>query len=60
MADPEFLEWAAGYDSGPPYGRSLAKIEAWLAERNCPVVRLEGDLSVEERCARLLTYYADC
>jgi uridine kinase len=53
-ADPEFLEWAAGYDTGPPYGRSLAKHTAWLSKRSCPVLRLEGDLTVDERCTRVL------
>ncbi|WAS97296.1 AAA family ATPase [Nannocystis punicea] len=53
-ADPEFLDWAAAYDEGPPSGRSLAKHRAWLAERSCPVLRLEGDLSVEERARRVL------
>lgn len=48
-ADPAFLEWAAQYDQGPPEGRSLAKHESWLAGRACPVLRIEGDTSVEER-----------
>jgi hypothetical protein len=54
MADPAFLAWAAQYDEGPPEGRSLAKHNAWLAERRCPVVRLEGDLTVAERLRRVL------
>jgi len=48
-ADPEFLAWAADYDTGPTGGRSLAKHEAWLAARKCKVLRLEGDLTVERR-----------
>lgn len=48
-ADPAFLEWAAQYDEGPPEGRSLAKHLAWLSKRNCPVIRIDGDLSTEER-----------
>jgi adenylate kinase family enzyme len=51
QADPAFLDWAAQYDEGPPMGRSLAKHEAWLAARQCPVLRIEGDTSVEQRCA---------
>jgi uridine kinase len=50
---PAFLAWAAQYDAGPPTGRSLATHEAWLAARRCPVIRLEGDLSVEARLALL-------
>ena len=53
-ADPDFLQWASEYDTGPSEGRSLAKHEAWLAQRSCPVLRLEGDLSVSERVARVL------
>lgn len=53
-ADPAFLAWAAQYEEGPPEGRSLAKHLAWLALRTCPVLSLEGDLSVAERLARVL------
>jgi hypothetical protein len=52
--DRDFLEWAAQYDEGPPEGRSLAKHQAWLASRGCPVLRLEEDLSVDERLQRVL------
>lgn len=54
--DPAFLEWAAQYDTGPPSGRSLQKQEAWLVTLACPVIRIEGDLSVEERLARIEPY----
>jgi adenylate kinase family enzyme len=54
MTDPAFLEWASQYDVGPPEGRSLAKHQAWLAVRKCPVLRLEGDLPVGERMRRVL------
>jgi len=36
----EFIEWAAAYDSGTRNGRSLLKHEAWLAELNCPTIRI--------------------
>lgn len=48
-ADPAFLQWASEYDQGPSEGRSLAKHLAWLAARKCPVLRLDGGASVEER-----------
>lgn len=35
-----FLEWAASYDGGTIYGRSLAKHEAWLATVKCPVIQV--------------------
>jgi hypothetical protein len=53
-ADPEFLEWAAQYDAGFLGGRSLAKHQAWLAARICPVIELRGDLSVRERMDAVL------
>ena len=52
-ADPAFLLWASQYDAGPPEGRSLSKHRAWLAARRCPVLELDGDLSVNERLARI-------
>lgn len=54
QVDADFLEWAAQYDEGKMTGRSLARHEQWLAERSCEIVRLDGDLSVEERVARSL------
>jgi len=53
-ADPLFLEWAAQYDEGRMDGRSLAKHERWLSARSCPVLRMEGDISINERVARVL------
>jgi adenylate kinase family enzyme len=53
-ADPLFLEWAAQYDDGRMDGRSLAKHERWLSARSCPVLRMDGDISVDERVARVL------
>jgi len=53
-ADPEFLEWAAHYDVGPKEGRSLAKHRAWLRERHCPILELEGDMTVSDRMAAVL------
>lgn len=49
-ADPEFMEWASQYDNGTSVGRSLVNHKKWLAGRECRVLNIEGDLSVEERC----------
>lgn len=38
-----FLDWAAGYENGPPQQRSRAMHEAWLTGLACPVLRLEGE-----------------
>jgi hypothetical protein len=44
-----FLEWAASYDEGGLDMRSLARHTAWLAALRCPIVRLEGEISVEKQ-----------
>jgi adenylate kinase family enzyme len=53
--EADFLAWAAQYDEGRRAGRSLAIHERWLAQRSCQLIRIDGDLSVEERVARCLT-----
>ncbi len=53
-ADPEFLQWASEYDMGPVGGRSLEKHEKWLSQRECKILRIEGDLSVQQRCALVI------
>ena len=45
--NPAFLEWAAQYDAGPKEGRSLTRHNTWLATRQCQVIRLEGNCSVD-------------
>lgn len=52
-ADPDFLEWAAQYDQGTAPGRSLARHQAWLEQCSCPVIRLEGAMSVLEQIEAL-------
>lgn len=52
--DQYFLDWAAEYDAGTATGRSLSRHRAWLAARRCPVIELHGDLSVDERVARVV------
>ena len=58
-ADEEFLEWAAQYDAGNLGGRSLAKHQAWLSARTCPVLELRGDLSVGQRVAAVLKHLSN-
>jgi hypothetical protein len=52
----EFIAWAAGYDDDPPTSqtRNRRRQHEWLGERRCPVLRLEGDLTVAERVTRTL------
>lgn len=54
QAKPEFLAWAAQYDEGGVPGRSLAGHQEWLSVRTCFVLRLEGDMSVEDRVRQIL------
>ena len=49
-----FLEWAAAYDCGDREGRSLQRHEAWLAKLPCPVLRIEGDMPVDQLMERVL------
>ena len=48
-ADAEFLVWAAQYDVGTALGRTLANQRAWLSTKTCPIITIEGDVTVEER-----------
>lgn len=48
------MEWAALYDTAGPEVRSRALHEEWMAGLNCDVMRLEGDMQVEERVAAVL------
>ena len=41
-ADPQFLDWAAQYDTGTTRGRNLARHRAWLAQRSTPILELDG------------------
>jgi adenylate kinase family enzyme len=52
-ASTEFLEWAGRYETGGLEMRSRAMHEAWLAGLPCPVLRLEGELSIAEQLRRL-------
>jgi len=52
--DDAFLAWAAQYDEGRLAGRSRARQEAWLAGRATRILRLDGDLSTEQRLEAVL------
>ncbi|MEM9916676.1 MAG: hypothetical protein AAF990_01195 [Bacteroidota bacterium] len=45
----DFLDWARQYDDPSFDGKSITQHENWMKRLHCPVLRLEGDLSVEER-----------
>ena len=45
----DFIQWASDYDDGGLNMRSKAMHEQWMASLNCQVLRLEGNMSLEER-----------
>ncbi|OKP77875.1 hypothetical protein A3844_29205 [Paenibacillus helianthi] len=52
-----FMEWAALYDTAGPEVRSRILHEEWMSQLQCPVLRLEGDMTVEERVEAVLKEY---
>jgi adenylate kinase family enzyme len=55
----EFMEWAASYDvPGNRKTRSRLLHEEWMEGLACPVLRLVGDLTTEERLARTRAWLA--
>ncbi|KAB8138095.1 hypothetical protein F9U64_06525 [Gracilibacillus oryzae] len=51
-----FLEWAALYDTAGMEVRSKTLHEHWMADLACPILRLEGDYTVEERVEAVQKY----
>lgn len=54
-----FLDWAVSYDTGGMGMRSRLSEEEWMSRLSCPVLRLEGDISVEEEVDRALARLAE-
>lgn len=50
----DFIEWAAQYDEGRMSGRSLKRHEEWIKNLPCPIVRIEGDVSVDRTITLVL------
>ena len=53
-----FLQWAAAYDGGDVTMRSRALHEQWLRTLPCPIVRIEGDNTTQEKINMLMTTMA--
>src|ERR1700676_4924256 len=49
----EFIEWAKRYETADESMRSIRLHEKWMATLPCRCIRLDGDLTTEERIARL-------
>lgn len=52
----EFIEWAETYDDGDMsiVGRNIKKHNDWLNTLPCEVLRLEGDITLEDKVTRIL------
>jgi len=59
-ASQDFLNWAAQYDQGTATGRSLARHEAWLSSRKCPIIRSQGAAAVEHQVRHVIAILAGC
>lgn len=51
-----FLKWASLYDHAGPEVRSKVLHEQWMDELSCPILRIEGDYSVEKCLAMVKEY----
>lgn len=52
----EFIEWASQYDKGGMEVRSKHLHEQWMSKLSCPVLKIEGNHTVEERVDIVLDY----
>ncbi|MYL47818.1 hypothetical protein GLV94_19460 [Virgibacillus halodenitrificans] len=51
-----FLEWASLYDNAGMEVRSKTLHEHWMTDLSCPILRIEGNYSVEEQVNIVLNY----
>ena len=51
----DFMDWCRSYDTATDFSRNLHLHNRWLEALPCPVLRIEGDPSVEESLARVLS-----
>lgn len=52
----EFMDWAARYDTGGLDIRSRALHDEWQKKLRCPLIELDGSLSVEQLIAKISSY----
>lgn len=48
-----FMTWAAGYEGGGLEMRSRTSHARWMELLDCPVLRIDGDVSTEDRVRRV-------
>ncbi|MDP5275856.1 AAA family ATPase [Chengkuizengella axinellae] len=49
-----FMDWASQYDEAGLNIRSRKSHEKWMSELTCPILRIEGDFTIEERVNKVL------
>ena len=52
----KFTAWANGYDDNTTNGRNLNVHQQWIGKLNCPVLKIEGDTTVDERIERVMQF----
>lgn len=52
----EFMEWASKYDSGDLNIRSRKLHNKWLSELNCNILKIEGDIELEDKINQVIEY----
>ncbi|MGY3213350.1 adenylate kinase [Mucilaginibacter sp. HD30] len=50
----KFTGWANGYDDNSTNGRNLSVHQQWISKLNCPVLKIEGDTTVDERIEQVM------
>ena len=51
--DDEFIAWASEYDNPKFSGINFVKHQNWLSQQKCRVLKIEGNLSIQERINRV-------
>ena len=51
--DDEFMAWASEYDNPKFAGINFIKHQNWLSEQECRILKIEGNLSIQERLNRV-------
>lgn len=52
----EFMEWARSYDKAGNNFRSFTLHEEWQKQISCPVIRMDGTLSMQEQLEQIQGY----
>lgn len=52
----KFMAWAAQYDEGLRSGRSLARHKAWLERQKAPVLKIDGEYTLDVSLKQVLQF----